>query len=157
MLELEIVIPHPKENTDVFRSYSHGNPEIIREISQLFKHFNVTPATHPRVIDLCSGDGSIARMVIDMGWQSKNMTCVDLYISPTPLVHGVTWEYMNLETLAFALKWEIPLPNQIQKLHHAFDVVTEMQGYVYPQDITLVSNFFARPQGYILWKGRAKS
>ena len=121
-----------------------------------FSRYHVTPATHPRVVDLFTGDGSIAKMIMNMGWQPDNITCIDQCISPTPVVQGVHWEYMYLHSLAHALKYHLAIPSKVEHYRHAFDVVMEWLGYGDPKDIAILYKFFARPGGYIFKEGIAK-
>lgn len=153
MFNVEILIPNPKINKDKNRAYSYKDPEIMSVISDQIKCFHVSFTTHPRLVDLCSGDGSIAQMMTELGWQPKNITCIDQCVSPTPVVQGVHWEYMDLKNLAFTIRRNEPLPPQVEQYRRAFDVVTEWLGYADPRDFADLYRFFARQGGFILNEG----
>ena len=156
MSSVEILIPHPEINKDKHRGYSYKNPELKSLISDQIQLWHVSPTTHPRVVDLCSGDGSLAHMMTELGWQPDNITCIDLCISPTPKVQDVHWKYMNLKNLAFSLKYNWDIPPEVNEYRHTFDVVTEWLGFLGEKDRFLLSHFFSRPGGYILNEGIVK-
>jgi len=158
MFNVEILVANPGINTDPDRNFSYDDIHTINAIQRSFKSFQVNPNTHPRLIDLYSGDGPIAKMTADMGWLPENITCVDLYTPATPVIKGVHWSYINLNNLAFALRLNEPLPPQVEQYRHTFDVVTDWLGFLYTKqrDIPIIHHFFARPGGYILNEGIVK-
>jgi hypothetical protein len=73
-----------------------------------------------------------------------------------PIVQGVNWKYMDITQLAYALKEKSPLPEEVQKLQHTFDIVTEMHGFFDLDHRDAVIDFFIRPGGYVFLEGIAK-
>jgi hypothetical protein len=144
----EILIAQPLTNTDPYRNYSLQDKKFTNE-TEVFMLGAITPGNYPKAIDLCSGDGALALFLIQRGWKPENITCVDRYISPTPLVTGVSWLYMDLNLLATALETHEPVPSCIGQLRGAFDVVTHIQGYLQRDEQKYVNEFFIRDKGYL--------
>ena len=146
----EIIIGHPGLNRDNFRSYSYDNqndPEGFRGLLELNR---VTPSTHPRAIDLCAGDGSFARMLVDNGWQEEDMTCVDIARTETPLVPKATWLFWDVEALSLAILKYTEIPPEIAVYKHRFDIAILMQGEgFYDEKENAVCKYLVRPNGYI--------
>lgn len=142
----EIVISHPDINMDPFKSWSHDNPDLREAIVTDLVWNGVTPATHPKAVDLCAGDGSCAAILTSTGWNANNITCIDISRSTSPLVTGVTWQYLDLGELGWRLKGGHQIPESLQPLHHGFDVAMLWFGYLrYEQELF---DFFLKPGGH---------
>lgn len=55
----EIVLPMPNLNLMFRTDFSHNNQVQIDVLDFCLKKWQVTPATHPLAVDLCSGQGAI--------------------------------------------------------------------------------------------------
>src|SRR3989344_7331928 len=98
-------------------------------ISDHLNQVGVSPEFYPNVCDLCSGDGSVAAILVENGWEPSRITCVDQFKSPSPLVVGVNWNYFNITDLVWALRNGQEIPDDISRLRNLFDLVTLFQGY----------------------------
>lgn len=106
----------------------------------------ITTETHPLALDLATGDGTYARLLVDRGWNPANITCVDYSQSPTPLVRGCTWLYWDLVELYESLRRNATrFPREIANLRGSFDLVI-FQGCYIPEGG--ICDFFVRPNGY---------
>lgn len=164
--ESRIIINSPYRNTDRYRRYTSpdhtaapyfaagGDTSYDIWIPELVKSGKVTAEKFPRAVDLFAGDGSWARRLIDNGWKPENITCIDIYVSPTPLVEGVNWRHMNLVALYEALKKRAILPTEVESLRGGWDLTTMSYGSVlYGGDQysdKRISRFFTRPKGIML-------
>ena len=152
----EIIIPDPEINTNPWRRYTYSSEGIRLLIPSQLSHEGITPQTHPQVVDLCAGDGSIARILADNGWSLSIITCIDKLVSPTPLVEGVRWLYWDLRELAKSVIGDVSLPTEVVKKRNSFDVVCLWSGI--DEDETknigwlerkIICDFFVKPTGYI--------
>lgn len=154
--ELGIIINEPYPNVDRHRRYSEGSSSVQgRWIVDLVESGEVTPEAFPKAIDLFAGDGSWARRLTQHGWIPEDITCVDIYESPTPLVQGVIWKYMDLLALWRAIKNNVVLPKEVQDLEGKWDLTTMSYGAGLYEDgdrdsELIISNFFTRPGGVML-------
>ncbi len=89
---------------------------------------DVNPASHPTAIDLCAGDGSIARILVDLGWNPDDITCIDLHRSRNPLVTDVRWLHWDLEALLETINDSGPLPGVVEGYKGYFDIAILAQG-----------------------------
>jgi len=65
---------------------------------------------------------------------------------------------MDINSLAFSLKYNKQLPTQVEKYRHTYDVVMDWLGFLYikSDDLSYVYQFFTHPGGFILNEGIAK-
>jgi hypothetical protein len=155
----EIVIAHPEINTDTLRSHAYaaeGSDKFQSYIRALLEESGATPASHPNVVDLCAGDGSMARILADQGWDESRILCVDRYISPTPLVENVRWAYWDLEALGRSLVLGEVLSEQIERYREGFDITCLVNGL--PNQSAYgraISRFFSKPNSLLLPFGKS--
>jgi hypothetical protein len=144
----EIVIANPRLNTDSYRRWSYGSdPEGFRSVLAIK---GITPISHPKAVDLCAGDGSFARMLVENGWNEEDITCVDRFHTTTPLVSQSTWLYWDLRALASAVMQQLPIPTEVASYRHQFDVAVLMQGEKMDWgEEDIVCEYLVRPGGYI--------
>ncbi len=128
-------------------TYELGNRTKKRFVEHL-KEDGVTPLTHPKAIDLCAGDGSMAQILIENGWSPKNITCVDQFVTKTPLADGAKWKYINLGALASSLKIEEDLEPEIVQMKGNYDIVTLVQGHMGRVEEQAIVKFFTKPNGF---------
>jgi len=136
-----------------FRRWSYNVPEGMNRkwILDHLSSSGITPQTHKWVLDLCSGDGSIpAILVEDGGWKPSNITCVDQFKSPSPLVKGFRWKYFNIADVAWALRTGRQIPFRIRRLRHSYDLVTLFQSHAGMDIDEEACKFFVKPDGHIL-------
>ena len=143
----ELIIENPVNNGNFYRRYAFESLHFRPNFYRFLDLKEITPKTHPKVVDLCAGDGSISKLLTDKGWNPRDLTCVDLYKSPTPLVNGVTWRYWDLEELADHLKILRDIPAQILDLQNTFDFVVLWNGFLRRETETSVCKFFVRLDG----------
>jgi len=118
----------------------------------MFHTDNVTAQAYPRLIDIFSGDATVARVAHDLGWRTSNILCVDMYISTTPLLKGVRWKYWDLSRLAWALRNSGDIPKEVTNLKESFDIAISQYGEsnsLVPIGLPLC-RYFVRKGGYIL-------
>lgn len=151
----EIIISDVRVTTEdqYYRRFSMGRDSQEHIVEQL-RVYGITPHTHPKAIDLFAGDGSVAAILKSVGWSEKNISCVDKYFTPTPLVEGVTWYYWNLAELGAAIVFHDEIPADIQRLRNTFDIAISRFGDT--EEIALqglgltLCTYFVRRNGYVL-------
>lgn len=95
---MKVVIDRPTINMldECYRRWSYTDCEARKIADQLIEDHNLNPDSHPKVIELCAGDGSVLANLRERGWNPENMTAVDKHISPDALV-PCEWLYADLE------------------------------------------------------------
>lgn len=151
MLERQIVIQNPGLNTDPFRDWTTHTYEN-QDFPWHIKEMNISPLTHPKVADLCAGNGRWAVRFVQNGWLPENITCIDQAIPNPSLVRGLTWLYWDLSNLGWSLKFKEPISAEVEQLKGAFDCVVTSSGGIgfgllYEG---LVCEFLAR-EGAFIW------
>src|SRR3989344_9234795 len=139
----EIVVSNPGPNKDAFSSWSYPGGKFILEPQ--FEIKKITPVTHPKVADLCAGDGSVARILKEMGWKEEDILCIDEARSTTPLVEHVAWKYWNLSELGYALRGDKVISPEIQQHKGRFDMVLMFQGYIGQANAQIAADFLGKP------------
>ena len=78
-----------------FERYVFHSYEILLRIIAADR---INPQQHPMVIDLASGHGGIPWLLVQLGWQEKNITCIDLNLPPEEdnLVPNAQWVKADL-------------------------------------------------------------
>lgn len=152
----EIIIGNPQVNNDPWRRVTFQAEALVTYIGRILSAKGVTPATHGRVIDLCAGDSSIGKILVENGWNPKDILCIDKKRTETPLVEGLRWEYWDLKELAESLKRDLTLPHEISLRKGKFDLVScwygvdqEYDKSLLNEEIRLLCNFFVSPGGFI--------
>lgn len=153
-----ILIPNPTENKSSFSSFfseDSGWKDILKET---LDSRHATPQSHPHALELFAGDGPIAGMLHEWGWQ--DITCADLYLPKKPLApKGSTWIFLDLAEVIERLNHGGDL-NEINFLKNEFDIVTA----TFPRnkhdavsfdrdDLKELTNFFSRPDGVVFVAG----
>lgn len=143
----EIVLATPARSTTYkgFRRFSYTLKNKVRSFNHALEGAGITPDTHPLAADLEAGDGSYARMLVDLGWNRANITCVDYRKTTTPLVQYCKWEYWDLEALDDALRRRLFLPKKVSALKEKFDLVIFESNKLEEERIC---NYLVRPEGY---------
>lgn len=138
-------------NQDVLRRYTYNNGFAKSIVTRLIDSFGVNKDTHPRVLDLAAGDGSVAAILSEMGWDERQIVCIDKYESPTPLVKSVKWLYEDLELVASVLSDDKEPSKQLQRIHQGFDIVAIMQSPLKQwEEEALVRYFAANTHTFVL-------
>lgn len=150
----EIIISNSGLNEDPYRDFSYRIQEenFRHSLFGQLMHERVTPITHPKAVDLCAGDGCLARILVDNGWKEANLTCIDRYKSPTPLVPDARWFYWDLEQLYLHLERRLSLPEEVLSFRHQFDIAMLWLGGfgLGESGRELLCKYFVKPKGYIL-------
>ena len=146
----EIVIAHPELNTtweQYYRRFSYTDRDR-KEFRQNLSRAGISPITHPVAADLCAGDGTYAKMLVDNGWDARKITCIDVYQSPTPWLPDTSWKYWNLAQLHLALVEGRELPEEVKVLKGSFDLVVlqRISGLI---EGKAIGKFLLRPEGYL--------
>jgi hypothetical protein len=147
---MEIVIAEPAINHDNYRSYAYEDSTFRSVFQTGLDRRGINPATHPMALDLCAGDGSLARILVDKNWDFGNITCVDRFRTTTPLQEGVNWRYWDLKSLGYSIIDGKELPEEILNFQHKFDVVLLWNGNFTKEVDEAVCRFFAH-QGSIIF------
>ena len=152
----EIIITNPLLNRDVLRAHSYdtGITGMRETFPLLLSRQGVTPVTYPRAIDLCAGDGSFARILVDNGWDETNMACVDMFCTSTPLVPRAKWLYWDLESLYSAIVLDKPIPAEVLEYQHQFDIAILWNGGLFGRAVDIVCEYLVRSEGYIVHNKR---
>ena len=148
MREKEIVIFHPQENTDPLRSFSLTHSGLSsRRFNEFCVAQRITPATHPTACDLFAGQGEMSLILKDHGWDSRNITCIDLCHpnSDGPLVTGAQWLFWDLRELTKAIMRQESLPKAVLENRGKFDLVVMAYNTRLPSDWEhFLTDFFAK-------------
>jgi hypothetical protein len=152
-MQKEIIKKYPTENHEPFNdiSWTHGSLSLT-EFNKFIKKAHVSPATHPTACDLYAGDGGMTAIMTDLGWLSKNITCIDLHKpeSGSQLATGAKWLFWDLEVLVKKIMNKESLPNAVLKQKEKFDIVVMAYGGVKPQSQSVLTEFFAKNEKNIL-------
>lgn len=151
MFENEIVIREPQLNKDPYRDWTTHTWEN-KDFPKYALKMGVSPSTHPRVADLCAGNGRWAVRFVQNGWLPENITCIDQAIPNPTLVEGLSWLHWNLRELGWRIKTGKPIPEGVERLKGTLDcVVTSSGGIGFGlPDEGLVCEFLAR-NGAFIW------
>ncbi len=139
-------------NDEILRrwTYSVDGGSMRSFIIEYLNSKKINPSTHPKVMDLCSGDGSLAAILIENGWNPSNITCVDLFKSPSPLIYGVNWKYLNIShDLVLKVRNGQGVKKEFSLLEHSFDLVTLFQGYERSDIEQEACEYFVKSSGFI--------
>jgi hypothetical protein len=149
---MNIIIENPSHNPDAidYTQWSYRNPITNSEIIRRLQADGIHPNTHPKAVDLYAGDGSIARILSEQGWNPQDITCIDLYLPNDPLVPNAQWIHLNLDNLYHAQQLDQPLPPEAELLRDQFDAVFMSASYIGIDHSDKVCEFFVKPDGYIL-------
>lgn len=140
----------PEMNPDNLRRYTYTDYEFRNFLDVMLQMRGVTPDSHPTLVDLAAGDGSMSAIFAERGWREKNMLCVDRYESPSPLVNNATWYYLDLLDLASDIEQGKRLPREVEKMKGAFDIVTIMQVPFRRYDEETLWNYFAKGKNSLI-------
>ena len=143
----EIIIGNPPINDDSHAGWSYGDTHLKHALQDRLGFEKITPFTHPKVADLCSGKGGVADIFVDLGWNSENITCFDKAVPKRSYVEGATWRYWDLAKLGENLRHGRPIPLEVLKYQHTFNVVTLYLGFI--RNEGLLCNFLVREGGMI--------
>lgn len=146
-----IEIAKPRPNKEFGHRWTLDDPQLQHAILRRLDVCSITPHSHPRVVDVASGDGPVALLLSQRGWPAGQITCVDQHFSKNPLVKGANWLYWDLRALASALRRNQPLPIQVSNYRSMFDVVTIIHAdglESWQQE--KVAEFFKSPRGFII-------
>ncbi len=147
----EIHISHPTVNPTYYerRRESYVRPRHAQWTLEAARRNNVTPTSHPRLVDCGAGDGQMAYAFVEAGWNPNNTTCIDKFASPDALVPEASWHYIDLQELGYALRNNQKIPTEVQKLKGQFDIVIDMLNDREGDLGLTICNFFVRKGGFI--------
>lgn len=143
----EILITDPTINQDEHTGWSYNDIRLRNSLQRRLASAKVTPVSHPSVADLCSGKGAIASMFADLGWNPENITCIDRAVPKRLYIEGAAWRYWDLAALGETLTLDRPIPPEIRKYQHTFDVVTLYLGFIRNEEV--LCNFLVREGGIV--------
>lgn len=147
---LEIIIREPQDNEDPTRGWSYNCGSFGMILPASLKLHGITPATHPRIVDLWAGDGSCARIFVENGWQEPNIVCIDMYRSPTPLVPRAQWRYWDLRKLGYVIPYKEFLPPEVLAFKEQFDIAVSMFSYGRPESENAICELLVRKGGFVM-------
>lgn len=153
MRNREIIIGNPPMNDDSHAGWSYGDRILRESLQRRLTSVKITPITHPKVADLCSGKGGVADMFVDLGWNPGNITCIDRAVPKRSYIDGATWAYWDLAELGESLRHGRPIPLEVLKYQHTFDVVTLYLGFIRNEDT--LCNFLVREGGIVFGPPRS--
>lgn len=147
----EVLRAKPRINRDDQRSWSYASGEDAKMyIAKSWPEAGeVSPLTHPKIADLCAGDGSVAGIFCESGWDPRNILCVDRYRSLTPVVQGVTWGYWDVTELGRRLLHKGSIPPEVSQYQGLFDIVVHDLSGIRRELRQVVCDYLVRPGGLI--------
>lgn len=147
-----VEIENPVRNTSdpMYVRYSHVSvtrPFIREAFTSFLQTHKLSPETHPRILDLCAGDGGLARMAADMGW--TDITCIDKFLPADSLVPTATWLTWNLYNLYTNIRFD-DMDASTLPYRNIFDLVLMANSELGNIDIEMtVCSFFVNQNGQI--------
>lgn len=114
--------PHDQSLRRYFYNSEVSGKSLLRALDRK----GITADLFPRVLDVCAGDGSIGALLLSAGWQENRITCIDQYVSPSPLLPEAQWLYYRLEVP----KLQKSIPEELSQLLSYFDLITCFNGSV---------------------------
>lgn len=144
------IIEHEPAINDLdqrFLEYTHSKSDLGKHILKKLDAF--TPQTHPNPIDLYAGNGIVAAILVQKGWGAHNITCIDRCRPTRNLVPGATWIQWNLDMLSLSVKSNYELPTTVLAHKHTYDIVTAMQTAARAGPLSVISDFFLKPNGVV--------
>lgn len=149
----EIIIANPEINRDRLRAHAYQSrvSDINKDSFRIsLAGLGITPDSHSNVVDLCAGDGGMARILVDLGWDESRILCVDRCVSSTPLVEKAKWVYWDLEELGRALILGRAIPEEIERYRERFDITFLVNGLTNEYYAKEVMNFFSKPNSLMI-------
>lgn len=143
----EIIIPNPHINDSWTRRHAHtaGDCAMFMPTIDLW---GLTAQSHPKVVELCAGDGPWAKAFADAGWNPQDITCIDIARTNTPLIDGAKWLHWDLDALAQGIIEDRELPDDVLEYKGRFDIVFLTYGFgISYKDI--LCEYFVRKNGFI--------
>lgn len=145
-----ILIEQPEINPDPLQYFSCDSGGAKDFVTFHLNKQNIDPQSSPKIIDLCSGAGGIAKIFIDLGWKPEDITCVDKLKPEKPVVNGVRWIYADLFILGDFIKRDNILPKEIAELANSFNIVSLSAGFMGEKLERSICNFFVKPEGIVI-------
>jgi hypothetical protein len=131
--------PDPEEVLD----YTYNDPDSEEILGNLLDKCGVKAETHPRVVDLGAGFGSLSQLMVEkFNWKPENMTCIDRYVPRKKLNNQFNWLIWDLKELYAQLSEGTELPPEIEKWRGQFDVIVAAQIPVEPPELAALVGFF---------------
>ena len=122
--------------SDVFSDFSFGK-DYIKELGRSLDNNGISPKKFPNVIDLYSGTGTVAALLKDKGWNSKDITCIDRLDYPNKRIRGAHWVIEDLDVMS----------DVIASMKGKFDAVFALQSPVSRVRLLTLADFFAKTGG----------
>lgn len=122
MAEKNILISNPGE-PGYLKEYSIENPEFPLKLLEIFEERQISPKTHPKLVDVFSGEQGAVIPFIKAGWQKQNITCIDkgMPVGEKQAGTTLTWDLAALES---ALKNNETLPAEVKAHKGQYDIFT---------------------------------
>ncbi len=151
MREIEIKNPRLNHYDQRFRRYSIEMPGgVMRAVTKILDEYDLA-AAQPKLAELCPGDAPIAYLATQRGLRPENITAIDMCHTDTPLVEGLNWAYLDLDSLIMALLNKEDLPKSVEKLRGQFDLVFLTLGFLRnSENNAMCAKYFAKISGRIL-------
>lgn len=146
----EIVLSEPNFNLMLHTDFSHNSQVQIDVLDLCLKKWQVTPAAHPLAVDLCSGQGAIPALLVERGWNPRDITCIDWTLIRKPFIEGANWLCWDLKEMATLLLRGCPMPIEVERYAQKFDLVTLFLGLLGTENERALVNYFVKPNGVII-------
>jgi len=149
----EIVVKRPTENNDNFRDISWTHSHLSWILANEFtKENHLSHIASPKICDLFAGEGGMANIFMELGWESSDITCIDLHTpdSGSELATGAKWLFWDLKRLTEAIVDNEVLPKSVLKHKNKFDLVVMAYGDLKPKLEPILTEFFAKDKNNIL-------
>lgn len=144
-----IIIENPQlADPSDLGNYTHEHPVFAKELAKMIKFAGLTPQSFPLVADLFSGSGSVAEILVKMGWGEKKITCIDRERPVRPLVDS-PFLFWRFDRLYLSILEGLKLPPEVEKHRGQFDLVFVVQTHIESHYMSVLGSFFLRPGGVL--------
>ncbi len=142
----QIEIKNPLINRSI-PDWLENSPWILQGALAILNNAGVDSLSHPRLIELCAGNGLASAAFHAAGW--SEITCVDQYLPTFPRVQA-KWLHWDLNVLSQKLQNQIPLPDKVNLHREQYDLVIALGDIGELQekpDLKMIVNFLCSKNG----------
>lgn len=142
LYEEEFLIQQPELNPDEpdIIGYS-DNSETKEELRATLHEHGITVFTHPNVIDLGSGRGSVPKLLAELKWIQNRILCVDWFAPRNPLVKLAHWLFFDVDQLIKILSENL-VPEELEEDEGGFDMLITAQTNWSETELLVLASFF---------------
>lgn len=147
MTPAEIIIQHPKLNTNRYRQFSFS-ANHKDHVDWLLQKEQITHNTHPYALDLCAGNLSGSWIFSQLLWPIQDITAIDIATPNLPIIRGVRMLYVDVNAFGKTLHYKNQdIPSKLLPLKHHFNIILSSYAEAEPRLVTYVVDYFLKPKG----------